>query len=82
MSLKPYLDVELDVLIEETIYALTKDSKEAMASYVTRKANKRIEMCNALGKDKINCPQCTHAFTHQRDLPDEVGHTCFVEELI
>ena len=33
---KPYLDVETDVLIEETIFTTQKEGKESMASYLTR----------------------------------------------
>ena len=40
-SLKPYLDVEVDVLIEETIFATDKESKETMSGYVTRKMVKK-----------------------------------------
>ena len=37
---KPYLDVETDVLIEETLFTTQKESKETMSSYLTKKLHK------------------------------------------
>ena len=38
-NLKPYLDIEQDVLIEEFFYTVTRDAKESMAGYATGKVN-------------------------------------------
>jgi len=51
-NLKPYLDVETEVLIEEVIFTTTKDSKETMSSYIARKVNKKIDMVSAFGSKK------------------------------
>ena len=62
-GLKPYLDVEVDVLIEETLFTVTKDSKETMNSYVSRKLNKKRELSAALGQETAECSQCKFAKT-------------------
>ena len=72
ISLKPYLDVELDVVIEETLFVVTKDAKESMQSYVTRKINKRRELTSALGQSKEECKNCGQATSVPLDLPDEI----------
>ena len=46
-NLKPYLDIEQDVLIEEFFYMVTRESKESMAGYVTRKVNKNRDLVNS-----------------------------------
>ena len=51
--LKPYLDVELEALIEETIFTVHKESKESMTSYITRKINKRRDLCSAPGQQCV-----------------------------
>ena len=72
VTMKPYLDVELDVLIEETLYAVTKDNKETMTSYVSRKMNKKREMQQALGMESVCCKDCNATRTVPRDIPDEI----------
>ena len=57
-SLKPYLDIELDVLIEETVFLTQKDHKESMAAYVTKKLNKKRELLAALGQSQHKCLGC------------------------
>ena len=71
-SLKPYLDVKVDVLLEETLYAVVKDNRETMAQYVTKKTNKRREMCQALGMEYYTRNKCHGQIAVQKDLPDEV----------
>ena len=71
-TLKPYLDVELDVLIEETIFMTQKDQKESMAAYVTKKLNKKRELLAALGQSKNCCNSCGALSSAPKDFPDEV----------
>ena len=71
-NLKPYLDVENEVLIEETLFMVTRDNHESMSNYVTRKINKRRELDAALGKQKIECTFCSKSFTVPKDIPDEI----------
>ena len=70
--LKPYLDVELEVLSEETIFTVHNESKESMTNYVTRTINKRRDLCSALGQQCVECPNCQQTFTTGKDLPDEI----------
>ena len=70
--LKPYLDVELDVLIEEAVFLTSKESRETMSAFVTRKMNKRRDLPNALGTLKVHCPNCSQTITTNKDLPDEI----------
>ena len=71
-NLKPFLDVETDVLIEETFYAVTRDAKETMSAYVTRKVNKRRELVNAFAEKKTKYPHCDETTTVPMDIPDEI----------
>ena len=71
-SLKPYLDIETEVLIEEAVFTTTKESKETMQSYVTKKVNKKIDMISAFGQRKINCGHCNQQVTIPKELPDEL----------
>ena len=71
-TLKPYLDVELDVLIEETVFLTQKDPKESMAAYVTKKLNKKRELLAALGQAKIQCSSCGSLSSVPKEFPDEV----------
>ena len=70
--MKPYLDVELDVLIEETVFMTQKDQKESMAAYVTKKLNKKRELLAALGQSKCHCSSCGALSSVPKDFPDEV----------
>jgi len=71
-QLKPYLDVETDVLIEELLFSMQRDNKETMASYVTRKVNKNRELCAAFGMGHLDCVQCRTKNTYPIELPSEV----------
>ena len=70
--LKPYLEAESDVMIEETIFAVVKDSKETMAQYVTRKVNKHRELLASLGQQKTECSVCHRVSYASKDFPDEI----------
>ena len=58
---KPYLDVELKVLIEERIFATSREQKETFSSYVTRKTNKYRDLCANLGFKSHECSHCGKA---------------------
>lgn len=45
---EPYLDVEMDVLIEETRFAVTRDTKQTMTGSVIGKRNKRSNFSSHL----------------------------------
>ena len=70
--LKPYLDVETDVMIEELLFSVSKESKETMQNYVTRAVNKYNDLCAALGYEKITCPNCTQMFNKKQQFPELV----------
>ena len=42
--MKPYLDIETKVLIEQTIFLTSRENKETMSSYLMRKTNKHREL--------------------------------------
>jgi hypothetical protein len=69
---KPYLDVETEVLIEETLFTTQKDHKETMTSYLTRKMHKRRDLVSALGHRKMTCSQCMHCTDEPVDLPERI----------
>ena len=71
-ALKLYLDIELDDLIEEPDFLPTKASKESMASYVTKKLNKKRELLAAMGQSKVNCSSCGALSSVPKELPEEV----------
>ena len=71
-TLKPYLDVELDVLIEETVFQTQKESKESMTAYVTKKLNKKRELLAALGQTQSKCNGCGCLNSVPKDFPEEV----------
>ena len=72
VHLKPYIDVQLDILIEEAIFSVHRESKEPMTAYVTRKTNKRRELCAALGFTKVECSECKGQSSIVKDFPDEM----------
>ena len=69
---KPYLDVETELVIEETLFTTQKDPKETMTSYLTRKLHKRRDLVSALGHRKISCAQCSHCTDEPVDLPEKI----------
>ena len=69
---KPYLDVETEILIEETLFTTQKDHKETMTNYLTRKLHKRRDLVSALGHRKISCSQCSHCTDEPVDLPEKI----------
>ena len=69
-AMKPYLDVELDVLMEEFVFKCNRESKESMQSYIGRKANKYRDLCSAFGQTKIKCSHCNNCTTTNIDFPD------------
>ena len=71
-SLKPYLDVERDVMIEELLFSTVKESKETMQNYVTCAVNKCNDMYTALGQDKIQCLNCTQTITRKQSFPETI----------
>ena len=42
--LKPFLDLEPEVIMEEFLYNVTRGSSETLQSYIARKTNKHTEM--------------------------------------
>ena len=70
-GMKPYLDIEIDVMMEEFVFKCKRESKETMSSYVTRKMNKHRDLQQAMGKKQVVCPHCQGDFTTNNDFPDE-----------
>ena len=70
-GMKPYLDIEVDVMMEEFVFKCKRESKETMSSYVTRKMNKHRDLQQALGKKHVACPHCQCNFTINNEFPDE-----------
>ena len=70
-GMKPYLDIETDVMMEEFVFKCKRESKETMSSYVTRKMNEHRDLQQAMGKKQVVCPHCHGDFTINNDFPDE-----------
>ncbi len=71
-ELKPYLDVETEVLIEELFFVIKKESRELMSSYLTKKINKKREVEAALGKTRQCCANCLKESDVPQKVPDEI----------
>ena len=71
-GMKPYLDIQTKILIDEFLYGTMREGKETMSSYVTKKINKHRDMCSALGFMKVKGKNCSHETEVQKDLPDEI----------
>ena len=71
IRLKPYLDIESDVIMEELIYHLDRQSKETFNSYINRKFQKYRELQAALGNVTIKCEKCSATSTQVKEFPDE-----------
>ena len=71
-GLKPFIDIELDVLIEEILYKSDRVSRESMNSYITRRISKLRDLEKTLGQEIIKCTKCAHEITRQKTIPDEI----------
>ena len=71
-NLKPFLDVETDVLIEEMFYTVTREAEETMSANVTRKVNKLRELVNAFTEKKTKCPHCDATTTVPMEIPHKI----------
>ena len=72
IPMKPYLDIETKVLIEQCLYGTHREGKETFSSYITRKQNKYRDLLSALGHYLVKCSKCGHDNERQRELPDEI----------
>ena len=68
--MKPYLDIETKVLIEQTLYGTTREAKETFASYLTRKVTKSRDLSATLGYSKISCKSCGAPCEHKVEIPE------------
>ena len=71
-QLKPYLDIEVDILMEEFVYHCARVNKETFSSYVTRKNTKYRDLRNLLRPTKCKCTSCGHEDTKPTELPMEM----------
>ena len=70
--MKPYLDIETKVLIEQTLYGTTRENKETFASYLTRKVTKNRDLSATLGYSKTSCKSCGAPCEHKVEIPEVI----------
>ena len=69
-QMKPFLDIETKVLIEQLFFTTTRENKETMSSYLTRKTNKHRELSVGLGHKCVKCQNCLSDVKVKEEIPD------------
>ena len=76
-EMRPFLNIQKELLIEQFLYKTQRDNKCSYIAHVSRFQHLKRELTQELGEREVNCPHCTHKWSEPNDFPDSVWSYCY-----